>query len=143
MVGRREQPVKLTSEELQPFLTPNPLRAKQKTLVDAWAPVLAALLNARFGAAITEELEPVFVSAAATAVQRRLDKTNQMISSQSVNGAAVTYSASLKAWFYPGELAELSMLLGRGGVRSYRMSAPPGVTSINVHKWPPEGSNGF
>lgn len=135
--------MQLTKQKLQPFLRPNPLKTAQATLVDAWAPVLAALLNARYGAAITEELEPVFVSAAATAIQRRLDKPNQMISTQSVNGAAVGYSASLKAWFYPGELAELNGLVGKGGVRTYRTPAPDGVRGLNVHSWPPEGSNGF
>lgn len=114
----------LTTVDLQPFLRPNPLKAAQRTLVDAWAPVLAILLTNRYGDLITADVRPVFVSAAADAIQRRLDKPNAMVSSQSVNGASVSYSASLLAWFAADELDQLDELAGRpSGIQSVRTPA--------------------
>lgn len=133
----------LVASDLQPFLTPNPLPSRKATLVQAWCPVLAALLNARYGDRITEDNQPVFVSTAADAIQRRLDKPNSMVVSQSVNGAAVTYSASLRSWFYDAELAQLDALVGVSGARSVRMSAPDSVRFGNVLSNAPEGSSGF
>jgi len=114
----------LSLAELQPFLTPNPLPAAKASLVTAWCPVLDALLNTRYGERITFENAAVFASAAADAIQRRLDRSQRGVASQSVNGASVSYSASLWAWFYASELAELDALVGAAGVRSVRMSAP-------------------
>ena len=125
----------LTTTDLQPFLRPNPLKAAQKTLVDAWAPVLAVLLRKRYGDLITDDLEKVFVSVAADAIQRRLDKPNAMVASQSVNGAAVTYSASLGAWFTPEELDQLDELAGRpSGIRSVRTPADPATWGLNRYR---------
>lgn len=122
----------ITTADLQPFLRPNPLKAAQATLVGAWAPVLALLLTHRYGDRITDELRPVFVSAAAGAIQRRLDKPNAMIASQSVGNAAVSYSASLAAWFAPEELEELDDLVGQPvGIRSVRMQADPATWWAN------------
>lgn len=139
--------MQLTLEKLQPFLMPNPLPQRKKTLVIAWAPVLALLLSKRYGSSITSEgeaaTEPVFVSAAASAIQRRLDKTNQMIAAQSVNGASVTYTASLLAWFDSAELSELDSFAGIGGIRTIRTPAPDQIRLSNRATTPPEGSNGF
>lgn len=121
----------LSPENLRPYLTPNPLPNKFATLVDAWAPVLEALLAARFGDRITADNQAVFVSAAADAIQRRLDRTNRSVMAQSVNGASVSYSASLWAWFYRSELAELDGLVSVAGARSVRMQAPPTVVAGN------------
>jgi hypothetical protein len=136
----------LTVEKLQPFLTPNPLPTKKATLVTAWAPVLAALLNARFGDRITTGEggnEAVFVSAAADAIQRRLDKPNRQVASQSVNGASVSYHATLLAWFAESELSQLDALVGASGVRTYRTPAPDEVRFGMVADREPEGSSGF
>lgn len=131
----------LNRATLQPFLTPNPLPTKKATLVDAWGPVLAVLLNGRYGDRITPEVEVVFISAAADAIQSRLDKPNRMIASQSVNGASVSYSSSLRAWFTPGELGELDALVGRSGVRTYRTPAPSAVISANRFESMPGGDD--
>jgi hypothetical protein len=135
--------VELQLSNVQPFLNPNPLPSKKETLVTAWCPVLAALLTARYGDRITEALKPVFVSTAADAIQRRLDKPNRMVTSQGVNGATVSYSASLKAWFYDEELAQLDSLVGSGGIRTYRTPAMDEIRFANMTRRVPEGSNGF
>ena len=135
--------MELSLESLESFLTPNPLPSKSEVLVRAWCPVLAALLSARYGDRITDELEPVFVSVAADAVQRRLDKPNRMVSTQSVNGASVGYAASLWAWFRDSELAQLDALVGIGGTRSVRMGVSDTVRLGNRVSRMPEGSSGF
>lgn len=135
--------MELKLENVQPFLTPNPLPSKRQALVTAWCPVLLALLNSRYGSRITTELEPIFVSTAADAIQRRLDKPNRMVNSQAVNGASVSYSASLRSWFYEEELAQLDSLVGAGGIRTYRTPAPDGIRFGNMVRRVPEGSNGF
>ena len=125
----------LTTTKLQPFLRPNPLKVAQQTLVDAWAPVLAVLLTKRYGDLITPDLEPVFASVAADAIQRRLDKPNAMVASQSVNGAAVTYAGSLGAWFLPEEIAQLDGLVDMpSGIRSVRTPADPATWSPNRYR---------
>jgi guanyl-specific ribonuclease Sa len=135
--------VELQLSDVQPFLNPNPLPSKKETLVTAWCPVLAALLTARYGGRITEALTLVFVSTAADAIQRRLDKPNRMVNSQAVNGASVSYSASLRSWFYEEELAQLDSLVGAGGIRTYRTPTPDGIRFGNMVRRVPEGSNGF
>lgn len=129
--------MQLATSDLQPFLRPNPLKAAQKTLVDAWAPVLALLLTKRYGEALDAEpeIEPVFHAAAASAVQRRLDKSNSMVASQSVGNASVSYSASLLAWFAPEELAELDEISGKPvGIRSVRAAVDPATWLPNRHR---------
>lgn len=133
----------LDVDDLQPFLTPNPLPSRKQALVTAWCPVLGALLMARYGDRITDDNKAVFASTAADAIQRRLDKPNSMVVSQSVNGAAVTYSGSLRSWFHDAELAQLDALVGPTGTRSVRMSAPDSVRFGNVLSNAPEGSSGF
>lgn len=139
--------MQLELSKLQPFLRPNPLPQNKKTLVNAWAPVLALLLTKRYGESITDTgdaaTEPVFVSSAASAIQRRLDKPNQMINAQSVNGASATYNASLLAWFDPAELSELDSFAGKGGIRTVRTPAPDRIRYGNLTTRMPEGSNGF
>lgn len=135
--------MELQLSDVQPFLNPNPLPSKKETLVTAWCPVLAALLTARYGGRITEALTLVFVSTAADAIQRRLDKPNRMVNSQAVNGASVSYSASLRSWFYEEELAQLDSLVGAGGIRTYRTPTPDGIRFGNMVRRVPEGSNGF
>ncbi|MEE8667230.1 MAG: hypothetical protein SOI13_05345 [Bifidobacterium mongoliense] len=138
--------MQLTVEKLQPFLRPNPLPDAQRQLVSSWAPVIALLLSRRYGDAITtgdEGTEPVFVSAAADAIQRRLDRPNSTVAAQSVNGASVTYSANLLAWFSPAELAQLDSFTGSGGIRTIRTPAPDAIRYGNRLTRMPEGSNGF
>ncbi|KAE8127299.1 hypothetical protein [Bifidobacterium tibiigranuli] len=138
--------MQLTAEKLQPFLLPNPLPDAKQRLVSAWAPVVALLLTKRYGHAITagdEGNEPVFASAAADAIQRRIDRPNSTVAAQSVNGASVTYTTILLAWFSPTELAQLDSFSGTGGIRTIRTPVPDDVRYGNRFTCMPEGSNGF
>lgn len=115
----------LTLGDVTPFLPP--LNTAQTARVTAWLPVLNVLLDARYGAEITTERRPVFVSTAADAIERRLGKPSGMIDAQAVGSASVRYNrrASLAVWFLPEELAQLDDLAGFGrSVRSVRMPAP-------------------
>jgi hypothetical protein len=138
--------MQLTVEKLQPFLLPNPLPEAKRQLVASWAPVIALLLSRRYGDAVTTGdagTEPVFVSAAADAIQRRLDRPNPTVAAQSVNGASVTYTANLLAWFSPSELAQLDSFTGSGGIRTIRTPALDSIRYGNRLRRMPEGSNGF
>lgn len=118
----------LTLEDVTPFLPP--LTAAQTTRITAWLPVLNALLDARYGDAITVERRPVFVSTAADAIERRLGRPAGMVDAQAIGSANVRYNrrASLAVWFLPEELAQLDDLAGFGrSVRSVRTPAPDGI----------------
>lgn len=118
----------LTMEDVAPFLPP--LTAAQSTRVTAWLPVVSTLLDARYGAEITPERRPVFVSTAADAIERRLGRPSGMVDSQAIGSANVRYNrrASLAVWFLPEELTQLDDVAGLGrGVRSVRMPAPDGI----------------
>jgi len=116
----------LTKEKLAPFLPA--LRADQETKVEAWITVLGPLLNARYGDAITSEVEPVFVSAAADAIIRRLERPNSGALRERVGPASIDRDARflLAAWFLPEELAQLDDLMGVGAgvIRTHRTPAP-------------------
>lgn len=123
--------------KLEPFLPA--LSMGQRDKVDAWIPVLELLLNGRYGDRITAQPsgtdpaipanEPVFVSAAADAISRRLTKPAGLIDSQTIGPASVRYNsrAGLSQWFLPEELAQLDGALGIGSIRSVRTPAPDGV----------------
>lgn len=116
----------LTWEKVSPFLTAQ--AQARKTQIEALLPVLALRLKGRYGDRITPELEPAFVEIAAEALTRRIDRSGRGIRSQSVAGASVQYDprVPLSAWLLPGELADLDSLVGMGGTRSVRLSAPDG-----------------
>lgn len=119
----------LTWEKVSPFL--NTQEQARKTAIEPLMAVLQLHLTARYGDRITEALEPAFVEASARALARRTDPQRagrEGIESQSVAGAAVRYDprVPLTAWLWPGELAALDSLVGMGGIRSIRMSAPDG-----------------
>lgn len=123
----------LTTAKLIPFLPP--LNPTQLTKVTAWVTVLGPLLNARYGDAITEELEPVFVSAAADAITRRLERTRGGAIEERIGPASIKRDAKflLPQWFLPEELAQLDELagVGSGTIRSHRTPAPDGQRFIN------------
>lgn len=116
----------LTREKLGPFLPA--LTPDQGTKVDAWITVLGPLLNARYGDAITTELEPVFVSAAADAIIRRLGRPRNGAIEERVGPASIKRDPSylLSQWFLPEELTQLDELVGVGAgtIRSHRTPAP-------------------
>ncbi|WP_303708420.1 MULTISPECIES: hypothetical protein [Microbacterium] len=126
----------LTMQKLQPFLPT--LTAAQKTRAEAWLPVLALRLNARYGDRITTEPtgtdpvvpanEPAFISAAADSIMTRLARPG-LVESQAVGPANVRYNAraALLKWFLPEQLDELDAMVGLGNVRSVRMAAPDGI----------------
>ncbi|GAB2567484.1 hypothetical protein [Leucobacter ruminantium] len=114
----------LTRAKLDPFLPT--LRTDQSTKVDAWITVLGPLLNARYGDAITAELEPVFVSAAADAIIRRLERPRGGAIEERVGPASIKRDPRflLSAWFLPEELEQLDDVIGAGSIRSHRTPAP-------------------
>lgn len=115
--------MELTPETVRKFLTP---AQAADTRVDAWCPVLAALLTARYGDRVTPAVLPVFQSTAADAIGRRADKKQSQVERQNVGPASVQWSSrsSLTAWLFPEEIAQLDELVGVGGTRTVRMSAP-------------------
>lgn len=123
--------MELTPEKVRPFLTP---AQAADSRVDAWCPVLAALLTARYGDRVTATVEPVFVSTVADAIGRRADKKQSQVDRQAVGPASVQWSArsSLGAWLFPEEIAQLDELVGLGGTRTVRMSAPSQVRFGNL-----------
>lgn len=116
----------LTRAKLDPFLPT--LSTAQSTKVNAWITVLGPLLNQRYGEAITTKLEPVFVSAAADAIIRRLERPRSGALRERVGPASIDRDARflLAAWFLPEELAQLDDLVGAGTgvIRSHRTPAP-------------------
>lgn len=114
----------LTRAKLDPFLPT--LRPDQSTKVDTWITVLGPLLNARYGDAITAELEPVFVSAAADAIIRRLERPRGGAIEERVGPASIKRDPRflLSAWFLPEELEQLDDVIGAGSIRSHRTPAP-------------------
>lgn len=128
--------MRLTEWTVAPFLPT--LKPKQQERVNAWLPVLEVILNERYGNLITEAREPVFISYAADAIMRKLDRSNREIQQQSIASASVRYDprAKLTGWFYPSEIADMDSLVGLGAVRSARMSAPDGVRFGNLARGP-------
>lgn len=123
----------LTMEDVTPFLPP--LSTAQQARATAWLPVLNLLLDGRYGADITTERRPLFVSTAADAIERRLTKPRGLIDSQAVGSANVRYNrrALLATWFLPEELAQLDDVAGYGrGVRTVRTPAPDGIRFGNT-----------
>ena len=118
--------MELTPEAVRTFLTP---KQAADPRVDAWCPVLAALLTARYGDRITAELTPVFASTAADAISRRIDKPQSMIDRQSIGAASVQWNtrSAIATWLLPEEVQQLDGLVGLGGVRTVRMPAPDQV----------------
>lgn len=69
----------------------------------------------------------------ADAIQRRLDKGQQLVDSETSGPFSVRWNAKSNsaAWFLPEELAEMDDLAGLGGARSYRTPAPDGIRFNN------------
>lgn len=116
--------MELTRAKLEPFLPP--LTSDQLSKVDAWITVLGPLLNARYGDAITAGLEPVFVSAAADAIIRRLGRPQSGAIEERIGSASIKRDPRflLSAWFLPEELEQLDDVIGAGSIRSHRTPAP-------------------
>jgi len=123
--------MELTLPKVTPFLPS--LTTNQTARVTAWLPVLQLMLNGRYGAKITDTPdggnEPLFVSFAADALLRRLQRPGGLIDKQSVGPASVAYNsrAHLAVWFLPEELDSMDGFLGSGGVQSVRMAAPDAI----------------
>jgi len=118
--------------KLTPFLPT--LTEAQKTRAEAWLPVLALRLNARYGDRITSPpvvnpTEPAFVSVAADAIVRKLGQPNVAVDAQTIGPANVRYNqrAHLLKWFLPEQLDELDAIVGSGSIRSVRMAAPDAI----------------
>lgn len=126
----------LTRQKLDPFLPT--LTTAQSGKVDAWIPVLKLLLNARYGDAITDTVEPVFVSASADAIVRRLDRPRGGALEERVGPASIKRDPKfmLAQWFLPEELAQLDDLVGVGSgtIRSHRTPAPDGQRFGNRYR---------
>lgn len=133
-------------QKLQPFLPT--LTAAQKTRAEAWLPVLALRLNARYGDRITSPpvanpTEPAFISAAADSIMTRLARPG-LVDSQAVGPANVRYNsrAALLKWFLPEQLDELDAIVGSGNVRSVRAPAPDGIRFGNRMRYYEELAEG-
>lgn len=132
--------VTLTMNLVEPFLPT--LTTAQRTRVEAWLPVLQVILNARYGALITQEPdggnEPAFLAAAGEALERRLTRPG-MVLQQNIGPAGVRYDprATLSRWFLPEELDQLDDLAGVGGARTVRTPAPDAIRYGNrAHGFP-------
>ena len=115
-------------EKVQPLLA-SPPTAAQKPRIEGWLAALKILLERRYCTSLTPEVEPLFLVTVADAVQRRLDKKQQMVDSENAGPFAVRWNAasSLGSWFLPGEMAGLDDLAGLGGARTYRTPAPDAI----------------
>lgn len=124
--------------DIEPFLDPT-LTTAEETRVEAWLPVLDLLLNARYGALITDDLEPAFFSAIADAIRDRLDRPGNVIQQQA-GPASVRYTdrASMLSWFSPDALDQLDSLCGISGTSFIRTPAPDGIRYGNLSgsNWP-------
>ncbi|MDQ0735328.1 hypothetical protein [Arthrobacter agilis] len=99
------------------------------------------LLERRYGASLTADLEPLFLVTVADAVQRRLDKLKQMIDSEGAGPFSARWNSasSLGAWFLPAELETLDSITGNTGTRTYRTPAPDHIRFNNrVDTYEPE-----
>lgn len=107
--------ITLTPNDLEPFT--GPLTPAQRDRAEAWLPVLAIALNARY--VITSVTRPAFVSAAADSVMRRLSHPGQ-VSQQTIGPATVRFNerAALLRWFLPEQLDDLDAITGSGNVRT-------------------------
>jgi hypothetical protein len=113
--------------KLEPFLPT--LTPAQTAKVTAWTTAIEAWLTHRYGDRITEAVEPMFVSYAADAILRRLQRENKTVAQQNIGPAGVRYTdkSALGGWFWPEEIASMDGTAGRGGIRSVRTPAPDAV----------------
>jgi hypothetical protein len=126
--------------KVQPLLA-RPLSEGQKPRVEGWLAALKVLLELRYGVVLTVDLEPLFLVTVADAVQRRLDKTKQMIDSEAAGPFSARWNpaSSLGAWFLPAELESLDSITGNTGTRTYRTPAPDHVRFVNrLESYEPE-----
>jgi hypothetical protein len=124
-------------DDVEPFLPT--LKAAQIVRAEAWLPVLALHLDARYGAQITAAVEPAFFSAAADAIEDRLQRPGGGLIQQSIGPASARYSdrSALLRWFPPERLDELDVLVGLGGIRTVRTPAPDAIRYGNLSGgWP-------
>lgn len=131
----------LKLEQIEPLLA-RPLSEAEKPRISGWLVAIEAFLITRYSIARVAELAEYFVVFAADAVQRRLDKKNQLADSESVGPFSVRWnSASAQGgWFLPGELADMDGTLGVGGIRTYRTQAPAEVVTGNLSRRNPVGA---
>lgn len=123
----------MTLAQVEPLLA-RPLNDAEKPRVTSWINAIEAFLVARYGEAKSFELLDYLTVFVADAIQRRLDKKNQMAEQESAGPFSVRWSpaSSKGGWFLPAELAEMDDVAGLGSVRTYRTPAPPAVISGNV-----------
>ena len=120
-------------EMIEPLLA-RPLNDAEKLRVSGWLLGIESYLVSRYGPeafALSIDFFLVFV---ADAIQRRLDKKNQLAEQESAGPFSVRWSSasSKGGWFLPGELADMDDTLGLGSVRTYRTPAPSGVIVGNL-----------
>jgi hypothetical protein len=123
----------LTLAKVQPLLA-KPPTAAQAPRVSGWLAGLKVLLDTKYGEFITPAVEPLFLMHVADAIQRRLDKTKQMVDSESAGLASIRWNAasSLMGWFLPDEIADMDSVTGGSGTRSYRTAAPDAISFGNM-----------
>jgi len=122
----------LTLAMIEPLLA-QPLSEGQKPRAEAWLAAIDTVLSVRYGVKLAE-MTSYFSVFAADAVQRRLDKKNQLADSEGAGPFTVRWNAASTrgGWFLAGELAEMDDAAGLGGVRTYRTPAPDGVIHGNL-----------
>ena len=122
--------------KVQPLLA-RPLSEAQTPRVEGWLAALKVLLERRYKDALTLEVEPLFLVFVADAVQRRLDKVRQQVSSEGAGSLNVSWApaSSLGGWFLPSELAEMDGVTVGSGTRTYRTPAPDHIRFNNRLRW--------
>lgn len=123
----------MTLEQVEPLLA-RPLSDAEKPRVSGWILGIESYLVSRYGAEVFAESVGFFLVFVADAIQRRLDKKNQLAEQESAGPFSVRWSSasSKGGWFLPGELADMDDTLGLGSVRTYRTPAPSGVIVGNL-----------
>lgn len=119
--------------QVEPLLA-RPLNDAEKPRVTSWINAIEAFLVIRYGEEKVLGLLDYLLVFIADAVQRRLDKKNQLAEQESAGPFSVRWSSasSKGGWFLPGELSDMDSMAGLGSVRTYRTQAPTGVVVGNL-----------
>lgn len=123
----------ISPEMIEPLLA-RPLNDAEKLRVSGWLLGIESYLVSRYGPEAFDLSIDFFLVFVADAIQRRLDKKNQLAEQESAGPFSVRWSSasSKGGWFLPGELADMDDTLGLGSVRTYRTPAPSGVIVGNL-----------
>lgn len=123
----------MTLGQIEPLLA-RPLNDAERLRISGWLLGIERYLISRYGQEVFAESVDFLLIFVADAVQRRLDKKNQLAEQESAGPFSVRWSSasSKGGWFLPGELSDMDSMAGLGSVRTYRTQAPTGFVVGNL-----------